>query len=237
MFAVISDIHSNLEALESALRFIKEQNIRKIYCTGDLVGYGPNPNEVIELIRDENIPCCMGNHDAAVIEKTDITYFNEYAAEAVLWTRQHITPENAKFLEELPLSFADGNFRFVHASPAYPEDWSYLYSSYEAEYAMDFFEEQICFYGHTHRPVIFSENGKQIFENSVELVRGEKYLINVGSVGQPRDGDPRACVMLFDEEKFIASYVRIGYDVDRVRIKILHAGLPVFLGERLLYGS
>lgn len=236
MIAVISDIHSNLEALQSVFDFLKKSRIKKIFCTGDLVGYGPNPNEVIELIRSENIPACLGNHDAAVIERTDITYFNEYAREAVIWTRKHITRDNLLYLMKLPYFFVENGWRFVHSSPEDPDQWYYIQTRYDAEFAMSAFEETICFIGHTHRPVIFSEKGKQNYDNSVELVRGEKYIINVGSVGQPRDGDPRATVMIFDEEKYIASYARIGYDVDRVRIKIYQAGLPEYLGERLRYG-
>lgn len=236
MFAVLSDIHSNLEALQAVLEFLYQKNITQIYCTGDLVGYGPNPNEVIEIIRQRKIPCCLGNHDAAVINKTSIAYFNNYASTAVLWTKERITTENLLFLQTLPYQIELDDYLLVHSSPSEPPAWKYIFSLYDAEEEFSFFQQKVCFVGHSHVPGIFSDKMKQLHSKNVELTRGEKYVINVGSVGQPRDGDPRACVLLFDEEKYIASIHRIGYDVDRVKWKIIQAGLPEYLGIRLTSG-
>ncbi|GAB4175270.1 MAG: metallophosphoesterase family protein [Calditrichia bacterium] len=236
MFAVISDIHGNLEALQSVLTFLSERNIDNVICLGDTVGYGPNPNESIELLRKHHIICCLGNHDAASIGETSIYQFNSIAAEAVLWTKSELTRESIAFLKTLPLTVSHQKYLFVHASPDNPKDWQYLHSEYEITESFKFFSQSICFVGHTHRPYIFSEKRKQITEKSVELQADDRYVINVGSVGQPRDGDPRSCLVIIDEEKSIASIERIGYDVDRVGFKIRHAGLPAYLAERLSRG-
>lgn len=235
--AVISDIHGNLEALQAVLHFLDERGIGKIVCLGDLVGYGPNPNEVVELIRERKIPCCLGNHDAAVIGKTSVAFFNEWAREAVFWTSGILNPDSRAYLLTLPLRIHEEDCLFVHASPSRPMEWRYLMSALDAEDEFPFFDERICFVGHSHHPVIFPEKGYAVIEQKFHLVDGERYIINVGSVGQPRDNDPRAAVCILDAEKKVVSYERIGYDVEKVKWKIIQAGLPEYLALRLVRGK
>jgi predicted phosphodiesterase len=230
-FAVISDIHGNLEALEKTLHLIDEQGIKEIVCLGDIVGYGANPNECIDIIREREIPCVLGNHDAAMIDFSVADYFSTNARTAAEWTRPHLTPSHFDFLASLPYTIELYNCTFVHSSPRNPQDWDYIMKMEEAHPQFDYFSTSLCWFGHTHVPLVFSENGP------VEMVdRAHRYICNAGSVGQPRDKDWRLCFSLFDTEMYRLQRIRSDYDVEKTRGKILHAGLPRFLGDRLLVG-
>ena len=235
--AVISDIHANLEALTTVLSYLKQQPIHRIICLGDIVGYGPRPNECVEQIRQNCEICLMGNHDHAVVGLTDMTYFNQYAQESVLWTRKQLTQSNFQFLKQLKFSYQENHILFVHSTPINPEDWDYIFSEREAHYHLDRISHRLVFIGHSHLPMVFSyRDGKQ-YQNRIQLdLQADRYIVNVGSVGQPRDGDPRACFVIYDSKNQVLEYLRLEYDVQKTYQEIIDQNLPIFLAKRLLSG-
>jgi len=233
--AIISDIHSNLEALKAAFQYADEHDIDKIYCLGDVVGYGPNPNECVELVRDRCEVVLMGNHDYAAIGRANIDYFNEYAKMSTHWTIDQLNDENLDFLNTLPFSHKDDDLLFVHSSPSNPSHWYYVLSVQDAKMEMQSFDERICLIGHSHVPVVFSgQNFNR--ESRQKLQPNKKYIINVGSLGQPRDGNPNPCFAILDPERNNLEFIRLEYDIITTHDKIVNAGLPLFLAERLLKG-
>jgi diadenosine tetraphosphatase ApaH/serine/threonine PP2A family protein phosphatase len=239
--AVISDIHSNLEALQAVLKDIKKRRIKRIFCLGDLVGYGANPNECIELCLKESDAIIAGNHDWATIDKTDVTNFNPVAAEAIRWTKKNVSAENNARLNKLALTQRSENILMVHSSPNKPEQWRYLFSLEDFQREFEHFGEQLCFIGHSHIPsAVFQDaNGYTDFlrENPFPLIPKRRYIINVGSVGQPRDLDPRASYVIYDGNKNAVDFIRIEYNIPLAEHKIISAGLPEVLAERLLVGK
>jgi putative phosphoesterase len=233
--AIVSDIHGNLEALNRVLEYIRENDIEEIYCLGDVVGYGPNPNECVELIRENCKAVLMGNHDYAAIGLANIEYFNEYAKISTYWTQDILSDENLEYLKSLPFTYTHDKFHLVHASPKNPSNWDYVLSVNDAKQQLKEFEGNICFIGHSHVPVIFS-NSDYYRKKNFLFTDDQKYLVNVGSTGQPRDGDPRTCFVIYDDEQNSVEYVRLDYDIQKSYNKIINAGLPVFLAERLLKG-
>ncbi|WP_456472046.1 metallophosphoesterase family protein [Methanocaldococcus sp.] len=230
MIAVISDVHANLEALEAVLDDIKERGIKEIYVLGDIVDYGANPNECIELLKDYK--CVAGNHDLAVLGKEVLYNFNDYAIISILWTKRVIKEENLKFLKSLPLVIKKDRLVFCHSNPKNPTDWEYLTPNYvdKAYECGDF-----VFVGHSHMAFISEEKDLLLVrEGDIKVKEGKRYVINVGSVGQPRDNDNRACYCLFDYDRI--ELVRVEYDIDKAYEKIVKAGLPKILGERLYLG-
>jgi diadenosine tetraphosphatase ApaH/serine/threonine PP2A family protein phosphatase len=242
--AFISDIHANLDALNVVLEDIKGQNIDRIVCLGDIVGYGPEPNECSSLVKEVAKVTVVGNHDYAALGKMDTLGFNEYARAAADWTAESLSEDAVQFLESLPLTalLDDGQTLLVHASPLNPERWTYVLSYQEAQRQFEAFKERLCFIGHSHLPVVIEENGDEInaleFPEAVplRLHRDRRYIVNVGSVGQPRDRDPRTGYAWYDDEMDAAMLRRLEYDVDAVQKKILDAGLPPFLAQRLSDG-
>ncbi|NOX88862.1 MAG: metallophosphoesterase family protein [Calditrichaeota bacterium] len=232
--AIISDIHGNLEALSTALDYIKKQGINEIYCLGDIVGYGPNPNECVEIVRQQCKVVLMGNHDYAAIGLARIEYFNEYAKRATYWTMDRLSQENYEFLKALPFMYQTDRMIMVHASPTNPEHWYYILSMSDAQMEMQSFKQNICFVGHSHVPVIF--NQKAAIRDNISIEPNQKYIVNVGSIGQPRDGDPRLCFVIFEPDTGQINYVRLEYDIENTYQKIIKNGLPTFLAERLLKG-
>jgi len=235
IIAIVSDIHANLEAFQSSLEYLKENEIDRIYCLGDVVGYGPNPNECIDLVRENCKVVLMGNHDFAVIGMGDIQNFNEYAKLSTFWTRENLLIQNMEFIKSWPFSYDLDNSFLVHASPKNPSNWEYILSLNDARKCLKTYNQRTCFIGHTHVPVIFSKSDYHR-QTKFGLKKNQKYLVNVGSLGQPRDGDPRCCFVLYDDEKDKIEYVRLNYDIRKTYNKIIKAGLPVFLAERLLKG-
>ncbi|XRP96355.1 metallophosphoesterase family protein [Methanocaldococcus sp. 16A] len=239
MIAIISDIHSNLEALKAVLEDIKNRDIKKIVCLGDIVGYGANPNECIELIKEHNCISVAGNHDYGVLGKESLDYFNTYGVIAILWTKKVIKDENLKFLDSLPLvieeKIKNKKVIFSHANPKYPEIWEYLFP----DYVDDVFDcGDLIFVGHSHIPFVNSEEGNLlVHEGSIKLDENKRYLINPGSVGQPRDGINKASYCIFDEKDFKIEIVRVEYNIRKAYEKILKNGLPEWLGERLFLGK
>jgi len=238
--AIVSDIHGNLEALEAVLADVERHRPASMVCLGDFVGYGASPNECIDRLRPLIEHAVAGNHDLAACGRLRLTYFNNNAAQAAVWTEKTLTPENRTYLQGLPFSVRWRDTLLVHASPAEPEDWHYVLSPVEAEAEMAAYTETVCFIGHSHYPGNFDRHRDPIYysrDAEVRIEKGHRYLINVPSVGQPRDGDSRAGYALFDDAEHIVRHVRLDYDVAGAMRRILDAGLPRFLAERLQWGE
>lgn len=233
--AVISDIHGNLEALNAVIDYIREAGIEKLYCLGDIVGYGPNPNECVELIMEHAEVTVIGNHDHAVLGLTSTEYFNDFAKISTFWTSNALNQKNRDFLTGLNFTHELEEILLVHATPSDPPMWHYILSEMDARFEFSHFDQKICFIGHSHFPIVFSPAGFSR-RTKQKLNEFEKYIVNVGSVGQPRDGNPKACFCVYDQKTQDIEYVRLAYDVDKTKTKIIQAGLPVFLAERLTKG-
>ncbi len=234
MIAVISDIHGNLEALEAVIAEGTKRGVEQWVCLGDLVGYGACPNECIARIRDLCDAVLFGNHDEAVIVDEVPYTFNELARQAAVWTRDQLTAESREYLNALPLTHETEHATYVHASPCEPEQWDYIFGRFDARGQADCFDTRVCFIGHVH------------VADTFELPRDtrtteRRWLINAGSVGQPRDGDPRACLCLFDPavkgREAPVEIVRVEYDITTARKRIVDAGLPTALAHRLAVGA
>ena len=236
----ISDVHGNLEALQAVFRVIDERRPDRILCLGDVVGYGASPNECLDLVRERCDVILLGNHDAAASGGPEAARFNIYARVAAEWTAKTLTRENREFLQKLPLTAIEGSCYCVHASPATPRDWEYLLDRFDAEPQFAYFTEPVCFIGHTHQPAVYMADPtgcKQLPLEGVRLDPRRRYIVNVGSVGQPRDRDPRAAYALWDVEAGRVDIRRVVYDVVEARRKIEAAGLPRFLADRLAAGA
>ena len=229
--AIISDIHGNLEALETTLSAIRNRGADAIVCLGDIVGYGASPNAVIELVRSATKHVLLGNHDEAAIHIEKTEYFNPYARIAAEWTHDELTGENKEFIKTLPYRLEQEGILFVHSSPFQPEEWHYIITPTDADHNFGYFSEAVCFIGHSHIPDVFCDDTR-----SMEVVRGKKFLVNVGSVGQPRDSDPRLSFGLFDTVSWTYQNIRMEYDIDTAAAKIRKAGLPKPLADRLFIG-
>ncbi len=240
--AFISDIHANLDALDLVLADIQARGADRIVCLGDIVGYGPEPNECAGRVREAAQVTVVGNHDYAALGLLDTLAFNEYARAAADWTSDHLSEAARDFLLMLPLSLELDGMRLVHASPQEPEAWTYVLSFHEAERQFEAFEEKLCFIGHSHLPVVI-EMGEELEAlqypadgAGLSLDPDRRYIVNVGSVGQPRDRDPRAGYAIYDDAVHEVSLHRVEYPVAVVQEKIVAAGLPPFLAMRLAAG-
>lgn len=231
-YAIISDIHSNLEALEKAFAIIDDRGADEIVCLGDIVGYGADPNACVDLVRRRCSVVVLGNHDAAALDTSTAHDFNAIARKAALWTADQLQPDHAAFLSSLPLTATREDMLFVHSSPQFPDAWEYIIDSGDAEAAFDYFTEKICFIGHSHVPGIFSLRGR-----AKNVSRDDRYIVNVGSIGQPRDGNPMLSFGIFNSSTWEYELIRSEYDIQSAVDKIFAAGLPQELGYRLLYGS
>ncbi len=239
-YAILGDIHSNLEALTAVLAKAREEGVEKYICTGDIVGYNANPRECLETIRDLQPEVIVrGNHDDYAASDLDLAGFNPQAASVVNWTRNHLTREERQWLSRLPLDRTlDARTTIVHATLDMPGRWGYIFDKLSAAASFTYQFTPVCFFGHTHIPGIFDKFGS-VRENGFQEVTfepGHKYMINVGSVGQPRDGDPRAAFIVFDpDEKRIVLH-RVEYDIATAQKKILKVGLPERCAHRLAIG-
>lgn len=242
--AVISDIHSNRQALEAVLAAIDEAGVDQIWCLGDMVGYGADPDACTALVRERCGTCLVGNHDLAVLGALDISTFSEGAAAAVEWTRENVSQETLDFLGELEPAASQAGVGLFHASPRDPV-WEYVLSTDQAEAGLDAQEERVGLIGHSHVALFFvrapagrpgyAQGAQADGGTEIELVEGE-WLLNPGSVGQPRDSDPRAAWLELDTETWTARWHRVDYDVAAAATAILAAGLPPSLAERLEVG-
>jgi len=236
--AVVSDIHANFEALEAVLADMAREGVDAVACLGDFVGYGASPNECITRLRPSLAHAVAGNHDLAACGRIRLGDFNTDAATAARWTEAQLTAEHRSWLAGLPFDVAWEGARLVHASPLRPEEWHYVLSPQDAKEEMDACQEPLCFIGHSHFPGTFRVNGTRVRytrEPEIALEPAARYLVNVPSVGQPRDGDPRAGWLLWEADRIV--HVRVDYDVDGAMRRIREAGLPPFLAERLRWGE
>jgi len=241
-YLIISDIHSNLAAFEAVLA--DAGSFDKVWCLGDVVGYGPDPNECVERLRDLPHVCVVGNHDWAALGNMDTEDFNPDAKRACLWTREQLSPSNLEYLKALPKSLVEGGFTLVHGSPRHSV-WEYILNLSIAEANFEYFDTRFCFVGHTHVPIIYRhrpENPKQACDTLIPsldapLVLGQdRLIINPGSVGQPRDGDSRASYAILDSDELTLEYRRISYPIEITQARMVEKGLPVRLIIRLGFG-
>lgn len=232
--ALISDIHSNLPALTAVLGHITStsESVDRIYCLGDVVGYGAQPAQCVELVREACHAVVLGNHDLAVADGTDVDWLPLDGQEAAAHNRAELSTESLTWLAGLPLIHEDTCGTFVHATPLDPDRWLRMESFRLTQAQFSHFGTDLCFMGHTHIPAILS-NSLGVFR----IRQGHRYLVNVGSVGQPRDGDPRACVAFFNTETLEYTLDRVAYNVNEAARAITDAGLPRALARRLERGA
>ncbi len=241
--AIISDIHANLEAFEEVLNHISNQSIDKIICLGDIVGYNADPSACIALCRERNIFCLSGNHDCAVCDKISLSDFNRTAAIAIQWTKHHLSKEDILFLSQLPRFHQEGErFLLMHGSLIDPD--RYLF--FQRDAVEDFHEMThmypriaIGFFGHTHQRRVFTYRSGDVTSGVPETLTFESdclYLINPGSVGQPRDSIPMASYLIYDVDKQSIRFYHVKYDIQKASEKVIKAGLPKALAERLYWG-
>lgn len=256
-YAIISDIHSNLEALETVLSRVDALDVDELVCLGDIVGYNANPNECVEIIRKRNVRAVLGNHDTRAVGMEEPGDFNPVAASAVLWARQALTEENKRFLDALPRTLnvkddkgreggAGGDVKFTAVHGWVNDTDSYIFGPEDAAENFRLLKTitgsdtgALCFFGHTHVRITYVEEGGRVSSNlddPLTVKPDANYLVNPGSVGQPRDGDPRAAFAVLDGETAEITFYRVEYDIEKCAGKILEAGLPDVLATRLKAG-
>jgi len=238
--AIFGDVHANLDALEVVLRDCREQGVTEYLCTGDVVGYNANPHECLEIVRSLGCPVVKGNHDHYVASQQNLDDFNPHAAAGVMWTREQLSDEELAYLNDLPFCVTKMGLTLVHSTMDHPENFGYVFDNQQAE--TNFIQQKtpLCFHGHTHCPMIYEKQMSGVFRidpQDFKLSPGRKYFINVGSVGQPRDGDPRATYVIYDPMARTVVYRRLVYDISAAQARIRAAGLPDRLAERLAYGQ
>lgn len=238
-YAVFSDIHANLEALEAVYADMDRRGVDEYICLGDLVGYGASPGPVMERVMDRTSRIVAGNHDYAICGKLRLDPFNTYARQAAEWTMDQLDDEWIDTLDQLPLMTSVDNVTCVHATFIAPERFDYILTAYDAELNFEGIGARIGFIGHSHIPVNFVMRDRLLHNEhrTLELQPGDRALVNVGSVGQPRDDDPRASYGVYDTEEESVRIHRVTYDIDTAANKIYEAGLPTLLGERLYRGK
>lgn len=232
--ALISDIHANLAALEAVLHHLDAQAPDAVYCLGDLVGYGPQPNEVIDIIRARNIPCVEGNHDAGATGHMPLEHFREPNRSVIDWTRKNLTPTNLAFLKSLPLTIdvntTHHSLLTTHASPIEPHKWHYLNSAVKCRKVLETVSADIVCVGHTHIPGLVA-NELGVFG----MEKGYRYVLNPGAVGQSRDEDPRAAYAILDLDAFTCTFHRVSYPVSETLDAYRALGMDTATGMRLLH--
>ena len=239
-FGILSDIHANLEALDAVIGVLRDKGATRFACCGDIVGYGPDPNLCVETVRRLHCTCVAGNHDYGAVGMAPIDGFNSVATQSLLWTRGRLTESNRLCLEKLPPTVEEGPLFIVHSSPSAPDAWEYVLTAHEAGREMERFAGGVCVVGHSHQPLaverLAGKRARQLRDDCFDIRPDAKYFINAGSVGQPRDGDPRACCVLYDDDKQVMMYLRVPYDIPAVQAKIRADGLPEYLASRLESG-
>ena len=244
LIAIVSDIHGNVTALDTVLADCP--GVDRVWCLGDVVGYGPNPVECIDRIRSRAEICIIGNHDLAAIGRLPIREFNEFAAEAAEWTGDQLSAEDKEFLDGLPETAVHGEYTLTHGSPRDPT-WEYINSIDQAGDNFEYFETTACFVGHSHVAIAFSVvAGAEPDWSSIRVdeavpddpiaLGDRRHIINVGSVGQPRDRDPRAAYVILDTDSRTYCRRRVAYDIKETQTRMRRAGLPAPLWTRLTYG-
>ena len=237
-FAIISDIHANLEAFEAVLADARDNKCTHFVCLGDVVGYNANPHECVALVQGLDCPIVKGNHDeqASLVESS--RDFNEMAEAAIQWTRDNLAAEDKDWLRDLKMQRQVRDFTIVHATLDTPGQWGYVFNNLDAVTSFTYQHTTVCFFGHTHVPMGFvrDDGVHRVKIEGLSIDPSKKYFINVGSVGQSRDGDWRASYCVYDTEKNVVQQRRVKYDLHTAQDKIIKAGLPRLLAERLALG-
>ena len=238
-FALFGDIHANLEALKAVLEDAEKKGCTNYACIGDIVGYNANPSECLAIVRELECPVVKGNHDEEASLETPLEGLNPLAKQALEWTRKQLSDDDKEWLRNLRLLRQVRDFTVVHATLDSPAGWAYVTNKFDAMASFSYQFTGVCFYGHTHTPRVFVK-ASNVTEEPVERTKihaGRKYFINVGSVGQPRDGDWRASYAIFDLDEHRVEIQRLEYDLATAQKKIVDAGLPEMLATRLALGK
>ncbi|MBN1913863.1 MAG: metallophosphoesterase family protein [Candidatus Omnitrophica bacterium] len=253
-YGIFADVHANLEALEAVLRAYQHERVDEYLCVGDIIGYAANPKECIEKVKSIAKVSVAGNHDWAGAGLFSVDYFNPFAKEAISWTKNNLDSEARDFLGSLSLEYKNEYLTLVHGTLDNPREFNYMRGDYQVEETFRLLETRLCFVGHSHVAGIVGkdQDGRTFYHDNfdsgrplprtdnsgvhIEIRKNVKYIINVGSVGQPRDSNPAAAYCIFDTEKMSVDIKRVIYDAPLAREKIISAGLPRFLGDRLLTG-
>jgi predicted phosphodiesterase len=240
--ALLSDVHGNLPAFEAVLADVENEGVDERWCLGDLVGYGADPTRCVELARETCTVCLAGNHDLVVTQEIPISDFSPSAAAAAMWTRENISSEALEFLRGRPASDPERDPGLYHASPRDPV-WEYVLSKWQADECMDLMSNRVAAIGHSHVALWFARDasgrvgGDQAHGGDEADISAGEWLLNPGSVGQPRDGEPRAAWLLLDTEEWTARWRRVEYPIDEAAGAIEKAGLPKVLADRLYEGQ
>ena len=237
-FAIFSDVHANLEALEAVIANAREHHCTHFICLGDIVGYNANPRECLDIVRDMDCPTVKGNHDEQASQPAASGDFNEMAERAMTWTRAQLSEKDREWLRNLRLQRQVRDFTIVHATLDTPGQWGYVFNDLDAIASFTYQHTSLCFFGHTHWPTAFvrDDNVRRIPVGQIVLSPGKKYFINGGSVGQPRDRDWRAAYSILHTDRQVVEQRRIKYDLETAQRKIRDAGLPDRLADRLAVG-
>lgn len=238
-YAILGDVHANWEALSAVLKKLERLDIDAYYCVGDIVGYGPDPGKCLDRLREMGCVMVAGNHDYAAVEKTSIDFFNPEARASALWTRKALTDEQKGFLSATELRQETDDFALVHATLHGPEMFNYILSNFDAHLCFQHLTRPVCFLGHSHAPITFVESDRIVAtaDAKVRIEPGQRALVNVGSVGQPRDQDPRAAFAVYDTKAHTVELSRVAYNVEATCQKILAAGLPEINAFRIKIGQ
>ncbi len=240
-YGLISDIHGNLEALTAVLRDIEKQKVDSVHCLGDVVGYGADPARCLKMVKKQCDTVLMGNHDYAAIGVQPYDSFNRAAQAATEWTRQVLDDKSMAIIADFEMERSLDDMYLVHASPYEPEEWHYILTENDADEAFSHLSQNIGFFGHSHIPTIIQEKSdgttRMQAGHDVSPDRERRYLINIGSVGQPRDNDPRACYVIFDSDEYEIEFHRVEYDIENAQRKMSEARLPSNLISRLSAGT
>jgi len=235
-----SDVHSNVEALKVVVEDLEKEKVDQILFLGDAVGYGPDPNECTTIINEVADVKLMGNHDYAALGLIETNLFNTYAQKSMEWTKSVLTEESLKSLSSYNMDHRFDQSYSVHSTPKEPQEWNYILNLDDAEENFGFFNKQICLIGHSHTPVIIKKfDDRHCFlheESWTKIEKGFKYIINIGSVGQPRDGSNQACYLIYDTKEKVAILKRLPYDFKKTQAKMKKKGLPQYLIDRLEIG-
>lgn len=237
-YGVLGDVHGNLEALSGVLADAHEAGAERLLCVGDVIGYGANPKECIDLLREHDAAVVAGNHDWAAVDKVGIEYFNADARDSIEWTREQLSDLDLEYLNRMPLVNTLDDVTLVHSSPFSPEYFDYVQTLYDVRLAFDHLRTRICFVGHSHIPVMFlnSEPVDYFLRAELDLPPDRRVIVNVGSVGQPRDLDPRACYVIWDADQGRVSVRRVEYDLHAASERMVAAGLPLTNAARIVLG-
>lgn len=237
-YAILGDIHANIEALNAVVEDARSKGVTDFVCVGDVVGYNASPSQCIRVIRELGCVTVRGNHDHYCSYNESLDDFQPLAASVIAWTRRQLTEEDAKWLRDLPYQKACGGFTLVHSTLDVPERWGYVFDTLAAEANFSYQMTPLCFHGHTHVPMIYEKQREvmRIEPCKVKVAFGQKFFINVGSVGQPRDSDPRSAYVVYCAKSKELEFVRVRYDVEAAMEKNMKAGLPERLALRLAQG-